>query len=99
MKHIEITWDGPAPIPTKLDADEIVNILEWAPNEPGLYAFGRMFGRKFHPLYVGQAKRLKSRISLQLNNRQLIEHVLNAKSACCLSGASICPRTLTLRGG
>ncbi|HEY1524977.1 MAG TPA: hypothetical protein VGH51_01960 [Candidatus Angelobacter sp.] len=48
--------------------------------EPGVYIFGRRYGRQFEALYVGKAGRMRSRVRTQLNNLSLMQHVRYAKA-------------------
>jgi hypothetical protein len=54
--------------------------LEQIPEEPGVYAFCRMFGEKIDPLYIGQAKNLRGRIRGHFkHNVQLMHKIVEAK--------------------
>jgi hypothetical protein len=78
MMKIHIDWQKPIPL-RRLSAKDVERVLSMLEKEPGIYIFGRMWGSTFSPLYVGQAERIYGRVKTQLNNRALIEHVLNAK--------------------
>ena len=49
------------------------------PKAPGIYVFGRRFGRNFEALYVGKAGRIPGRVRVQLNNLPLMMHLKKAK--------------------
>src|SRR5262245_47313067 len=54
--------------------------LEQIPEEPGVYAFCRMFGDKIEPLYIGQAKNLRGRVKGHFKyNVQLMRRIVEAK--------------------
>lgn len=50
------------------------------PERPGIYIFGRKYGKQIEALYVGKAGRLRGRIKGQLNNLRLMEHLKQAKN-------------------
>lgn len=76
---IEFEWQSSLSLRsfTKKDEERILAALE---DEPGIYVFARRWGAGFEPLYVGQAKKMSSRIKQQFNNRRLIEHIQKAKN-------------------
>lgn len=55
--------------------------IEKVPNVPGVYIFGRRWGRnQFEALYVGKANRIKGRVKGHFNNLRLMQHLRNAKN-------------------
>ncbi len=54
--------------------------VERLPLVAGVYVFGRKFGARFEALYVGKATKLGDRVSGQLNNLKLMQHLKHAKS-------------------
>jgi len=50
------------------------------PSEPGIYIFGRHWGKNFEALYVGKANKLSKRVRGQLNNHRLMLHLKNANT-------------------
>jgi predicted GIY-YIG superfamily endonuclease len=51
------------------------------PDEPGVYVFARAFGKKFEPIYIGQADNLRSRIADHLKkNVALMKALREAKN-------------------
>ena len=52
--------------------------IENIPEESGIYVFGRKFGGKVYPLYIGRADKLQSRIKQQLNSASLMLGIENA---------------------
>ncbi len=49
------------------------------PSTPGVYVFGRRYGKNFGALYVGKAQALRQRVRGQLKNLPLMLHVKNAR--------------------
>jgi hypothetical protein len=66
-------WDG--------SADNLIYDCDWGqlPDAPGVYVFARCFGESIAPLYVGQARSLRSRVRGQLNNARLMKGIENSK--------------------
>ena len=55
--------------------------LDLIPAKPGIYIFGRRYGKNFEALYVGQASNgMRGRIKTQFNNLKLMQHLKNSKS-------------------
>src|SRR5258708_4258706 len=55
--------------------------LDLIPAKPGIYIFGRRYGKNFEALYVGQASNgMRGRIKNQLNNLKLMQHLKNSKA-------------------
>ena len=52
--------------------------LNRIPKRPGIYVFARQFDHRYFPLYIGQAQRLQSRITGQLNNLRLMTQLKQA---------------------
>jgi hypothetical protein len=50
------------------------------PLAPGVYIFGRRYGKNFEALYVGKAGSMRGRARGQLKNLPLMLHLKNAKS-------------------
>jgi hypothetical protein len=79
---IYLKWDKPI----RLKDGSRVNLiyscgdLERISNKPGVYIFGRRFGNRVAPLYVGQALKLQTRIEQQLNNVRLMMGLKNAQA-------------------
>jgi hypothetical protein len=78
--EIELNWQNELTLKCnsknnayELDLDSISEV-------PGIYIFGRRFGKSFEALYVGKASLLRGRIKTQLNNHKLMTHVGNAKA-------------------
>lgn len=65
------------------------------PSEPGIYAFGRSFGKRFHTLYIGQAASLSRRIPQQLNHAKL----MNALKQAAIGRRQLLIGVLRLRPG
>src|ERR1035437_2352343 len=54
--------------------------LEDLPAKPGIYVFGRRWGTStFEALYVGKANHLRNRVTQQLNNLRLMQHLRIAR--------------------
>jgi hypothetical protein len=78
--QLRIEWSKPLPIKHSghgvgysIDA----NAFE---QEPAIYIFGRKWGRSYEALYVGQTKKLRSRLMGHINNLSLMEHLRDAKT-------------------
>ncbi len=55
--------------------------LEKLPSSPGIYMFGRRWGRgQFEALYVGKANKIKGRVKGHFNNLRLMQHLKSAKN-------------------
>lgn len=54
-------------------------IIKDIPNTSGIYIFWRKFADTHECLYIGIADNLQRRIDQQLNHRELIEHIKDAK--------------------
>lgn len=54
--------------------------LNKLPTAPGVYLFGRRWGKQFEALYVGKANGVRGRVKSQLNNLRLMQHLKNAKA-------------------
>lgn len=78
---LELEWMRPLRIRRKRQ-----RILEYEvdlhklPKEPGIYVFGRRYGKTFEALYVGKADKIYWRVRGQLNNLKLMRHVQEAKA-------------------
>ena len=59
------------------------------PDQPGVYVFGRRWGKGFEALYVGKAMNIRSRVKGQLNNLRLMSHIRGAKSGSRILMAGI----------
>ena len=65
--NIEISWHAPVVLLDGRKDGLIYNCdLDHFPDEPGVYVFGRQWGERFTPLYIGQASRLRRRIRQQI---------------------------------
>ena len=78
--RIFVEWGRPLKL-TRLKADSLVYTadLNKLPRKPGVYIFGRRFGRRFEALYVGRALRIRDRVMAQLNQVRLMQHLNDAK--------------------
>ena len=47
---------------------------------PGIYIFARVYGKQIIPLYIGMAKKIKTRISQQLNTVKLMTGIQNSSA-------------------
>ncbi|MCZ7660803.1 MAG: hypothetical protein M5U07_24620 [Xanthobacteraceae bacterium] len=79
---MELKLEWTRRIPLKNGAPGLIYTvdLEKLPWAPGVYIFGRTFGRNFEALYVGRAQRIRGRIRGQLNNLRLMNHIKEASS-------------------
>jgi hypothetical protein len=77
---IELNWQRELPLKRNPSGSYDVE-LDSISESPGIYLFGRRFGRSLGVLYVGKATNsLRSRIKQQLNNNKLLNHVWEAKN-------------------
>ena len=79
--ELSIEWSRPIRLKDASRDNLIYSVdLEKLPTSPGLYIFGRKYGRQFEALYVGKATRLRGRVKGQLNNLRLMKHLKSAKA-------------------
>jgi len=77
---IAVEWGLPLKLKDGRHENLIYTVaLERLPAEPGVYVFGRRFGRSFEALYVGKANRIRNRIRTQLDHVKLMQHLKGAK--------------------
>jgi hypothetical protein len=79
---VEVHWDHPIPL---LDGSREHLIytcedLDALPDTPGVYVFARKHGSVVDPLYIGQARNVRTRIIQQFNNVRLMNGVRAAPS-------------------
>jgi hypothetical protein len=76
---IDLKWDKPIRLRKK---GQFYNCsgLERFSREAGVYVFARRHGKNVAPLYIGQAKNLRSRIDGQFNNLRLMTGVKQAQT-------------------
>lgn len=78
---LSIEWSRPIPLKDARTENMLYSLdLDKLHREPGVYIFGRRYGKQFEALYVGKAGRVRSRVRTQLNNLRLMQHLRNAKS-------------------
>lgn len=75
--RIDLTWEKPVRL-KKVNQIYDCPGLARISNKAGVYVFARTFGTLVVPLYIGQAKWLKSRITQQLNNLRLMTSIMQA---------------------
>ena len=76
---LHLIWQKP--IPLEKDSGLIYTCdIEKIPDVEGVYIFARRWGKNYEALYVGQSRRLRSRIRGQLNNLKLMKYIDNAAS-------------------
>ena len=90
--EIEIEWQKPLEL---LDGwrHNMIYVLEYEeglPEEPGIYVFARKYGKNIAPLYIGQAKNLRSRICGQLNTTRLMKGIENAENGHRVLMVGVC---------
>jgi hypothetical protein len=78
--ELKVIWHKPVRLrDSRADANGIYEIdLHKIPEKPGIYIFMRVFGKKQNPLYIGKARRLRSRIKQQLQYVKLMRGIENA---------------------
>jgi hypothetical protein len=78
---ITIEWGSPLRLKDGRRDNLIYTVsLEKLPDEPGVYVFGRRFGKSLEALYVGKANRIRGRVKGQLDHVNLMQHLKNAKA-------------------
>jgi len=78
---ITIEWGSPLRLKDGRRDNLIYTVsLEKLPDEPGVYVFGRRFGKSLEALYVGKANRIRGRVKGQLDHVKLMQHLKNAKA-------------------
>ena len=79
--ELTIEWQRQLKL-TEVNSDGLIYSVRYdkLPAKPGIYIFGRHWGKKFEALYVGKANRLSKRVRSQLNNLKLMQHVKNAST-------------------
>lgn len=77
---LHVVWHKPITLrKPRRDVKLIYTVdLERVPEAPGVYIFGRQFGRKFSPLYIGKATNLRKRVKQQLNAVSLMRGIEEA---------------------
>jgi hypothetical protein len=76
-----LEWSRPIPMRDATRQNLIYSVpLEKIPTNPGVYVFGRRWGRQFEALYIGKANTVRGRVKAQLNNLRLMQHLKNAKT-------------------
>jgi len=73
-----VEWSPPVPMRAMRPLGYTFD-LEKVPDTPGVYVFGRRWGKSFEALYVGKAMNIQSRTKGQLNNLRLMSHLREAK--------------------
>lgn len=53
--------------------------IEDVPDSPGVYVFGREYGKSICPLYIGRGLRLRKRLEQQLQSVKLMMGIKNAE--------------------
>lgn len=78
---LQVEWQSPIPLRDGTRQGLIYLCdLERLPKRPGVYVFGRRFGKNFEVLYVGKAHSISDRVRSQIrNNVKLMMHVRNAR--------------------
>ena len=80
---LQIVWGALLPLRDAGREENLIYTIQSArlPETPGVYVFGRQFGRNFEALYVGQAHDIRWRVRFHLkNNLGLMLHLQKAKN-------------------
>jgi hypothetical protein len=76
MMRLQVEWSRPIRLKDGRKQGLIYSIdLHKVAARPGVYVFARRYGSRFEALYVGQAKKIRSRVKGQLNNLRLMHHL------------------------
>jgi hypothetical protein len=78
---IEATWSKPVPL-KKCPPGGLIYVLNLKalPTEASVYIFGRRFGNKVVPIYIGETVSLRARINNHLNSLPLMRAIENSPS-------------------
>ncbi|MGD0420629.1 MAG: hypothetical protein ABSA68_13800 [Xanthobacteraceae bacterium] len=78
---LELEWTRPLSLRKAREDANLIYTFDHTklPHAPGVYVFGRRFGRNLEALYVGKANKLHWRVKDQLKNLPLMLHLKNAK--------------------
>jgi hypothetical protein len=77
--QIQATWSKPIDLKRCKPGGLIYEInLEQLPSDPGVYVFGRKYGKKLVPIYVGETLSLRNRVKGHLNSLPLMRAIENA---------------------
>lgn len=78
---IDVEWGRPLRLKDGKAENLIYTVKpDKLPSAPGVYVFGRSFGKSFQALYVGKATRIRGRVKSQLNHVKLMQHLKGAKA-------------------
>jgi hypothetical protein len=77
---LKLEWGKPLYLKAPKNSISYSFDLSKLPDRPGIYIFGRKYGKQIEALYVGKAGRLRGRVKGQLNNLHLMEHINSAKN-------------------
>lgn len=77
---LKLDWQEPIALTTKEENRIYTCDHSKLPEAGGIYIFGRIYGKAFEALYVGQAINLQARVKGQLKNLPLMLHVRDAAS-------------------
>ncbi|MDE1487421.1 hypothetical protein KKI90_13640 [Xenorhabdus bovienii] len=75
---INLHWHGSIDL-SEINYNKKHSCIKELPDTTGIYIFWRKHGDTHECLYIGRTSRLKTRLIEQLNDRELINHVQNAK--------------------
>lgn len=77
--QIEATWSQPITLKKGPSGGLIYELnLEELPEEPGVYVFGRKYGNRVAPIYIGETLSLRARIKGHLNSLALMRAIEGA---------------------
>jgi hypothetical protein len=76
VKKIKLEWLTQIPLGDGSRENLIYSVeRSKLPDLPGVYVFGRLFGKNFEALYVGKAISIRSRLNSQFKNLPLMMHI------------------------
>lgn len=77
--QIEAVWSKPIPLRKDRSGTLIYQVdLNELPAEPGVYVFGRKYGKGAVPIYIGETLSVRSRIKDHLKSLPLMKEIENA---------------------
>jgi hypothetical protein len=77
--ELNVLWHRPLTLTRSEDQIYALD-LDSVPDDPGVYVFMRVFGKNHHPLYVGKAENLRTRLTQQLNAVKLMRGIEKAEN-------------------
>ena len=79
--ELRLEWSRPIPLKDGSSQSLIYTLdVDNLPKAAGIYVFGRRYARRLEARYVGQARDIRGRIRVQLNNLRLMRKLQTGKA-------------------